>query len=80
MDMTQRHVWDNGTVTEMTVKDGSSEVEILDRSERLANGVNRTSRTIAETYDLAEEHDEISRQLRRSARQAYDNEQARKGN
>jgi hypothetical protein len=77
MEFEELMTWANGTHTVVTVE--GTEVAILDRSERLANGVNATSRTVSEVLDLADEHDNLSRILRRAARRAYDNEQSKKG-
>lgn len=69
--------WENGTQTKIVTV--GSEVHVTDIGERLTTGHAVTVRSVSETLDLADEHNELARQLRLAARQAWNNEQSKKG-
>jgi len=69
--------WENGTQTKIVAV--GSQVHITDIGERLTTGHIVDVRSVSETLDLADEHDEHARQLRLAARRAWNNEQSKKG-
>lgn len=67
-----RHVaqmtWTGGTVT--TIETVGALVEVHDEGERMLGGEASCVRTIDETLNLADEHDECARLLRAAAKKA----------
>jgi hypothetical protein len=70
--------WAIGTVTEIDVEGDEVIVTDIDPSGRLQATARTTRRSVSETLDLADEHDDLARQLRAAARRAWAN-QNRKG-
>jgi hypothetical protein len=69
--------WANGARTEIEV-DGDHTVT-RDFRDDIVDQLRTVRRSVDETLDLADEHDELARQLRLAAREAWTNIQARKG-
>jgi hypothetical protein len=67
--------WNNGTVTTIEVVEDT--ITINDVGELIEGGSKTVDRSIEETLDLADEHDELNRLLRRAARRAQDNRNGR---
>jgi hypothetical protein len=66
--------WAIGTVTKIDVENDEVIVTDVDPSGRLQATERTTRRSVSETLDLADEHDELARQLRSAARQAWANQ------
>lgn len=66
--------WAIGTVTNIDVENDEVVVTDIDQSGRLQATERTTRRSVSETLDLADEHDELARQLRAAARRAWANQ------
>jgi hypothetical protein len=69
--------WANGARTEIEVE--GDRTVTRDFREDIVDQRRVVRRSVDETLDLADEHDELARQLRLAAREAWTNIQARKG-
>ncbi len=69
--------WANGARTEIEVE--GDRTVTRDFRDDIVDQRRVVRRSVDETLDLADEHDELARQLRLAARAAWTNIQARKG-
>lgn len=69
--------WASGARTEIEVE--GDQTVTRDFRDDIADQLRTVRRSVDETLDLADEHDELARQLRLAAREAWSNRQARKG-
>jgi hypothetical protein len=67
--------WKNGTTTVIEVVE--DKILVTDEGPYMEGGTREVEQDIDATLDLADEHDELNRLLRRAARRAQDNRNGR---